>query len=312
MAAITATYFNDPGCPWGYSFRPAHARLVWRFGDQIDWRLVLVGLAEDADELERRGLTPARAAVSLRDFQRRWGMPFRFAVKPLAGTSRACRAIVAVRQTAPERADAALRAMQLLHFATPGRLDDDRAIRDALASVAGVDADRVVALIDDRRIVTAYEADRALARSAEGTPPQAQGRTAVADGSIRYTAPSVVFSDAQGRRIEVGGFQPFEVYDTALANLEPGLERRPAPADAAEALAGFPDGLTTAEVASVLRASDLDAIDIPAAAAELADLAAAGKVACVPMGSDALWLAPGSAARGRAHADPAELARVAA
>ena len=33
-----------------YSFRPAHARLTWRFGDQIEWRMVLIGLTEKAEQ----------------------------------------------------------------------------------------------------------------------------------------------------------------------------------------------------------------------------------------------------------------------
>ena len=161
MPPITATYFTDPGCPWGYSFRPVHARLVWRFGDQIDWRLVMIGLAESSQEYAERRFTPAGMAASLRDFERRWGMPFAFAVKPrVAATSRACRAIVAVGETAPERADAALRALQLMHFTTGGLLDDDDDIERALGQVAGVDAARVVARIDDPEIVAAYERDR--------------------------------------------------------------------------------------------------------------------------------------------------------
>jgi 2-hydroxychromene-2-carboxylate isomerase len=290
VPAITATYFNDPGCPWGYSFRPTHARLLWRFGDQIEWRLVLIGLTESGEEYERRGFTAARMAALLPEFRRRFGMPFTFAVKErMAGTSRACRAVVAVREQDPSLADAALRALQLLQFTTPRLLDDDEAIADALARVPGIDAQAIVARIDDPEVVAAYEADRALARSAEGTPTHAQHRTAGSPGGIRYTAPSVIFERADGQRFEVGGFQPFEAYDTALANLDPALERRPAPADAAEALRAFPHGLTTAEVATLLRPHDTDADDRAAAEAQLTALVGEGTVVCEPAGGDALW-----------------------
>ena len=67
----------------------------------------------------------------------------------------------------------------------------------------------------------------------------------------------MIFEHEDGGRFEVGGFQPFEAYDTGLANLDPGLERRPAPETVLDALAEFPEGLTTAEAASVMRASDL-------------------------------------------------------
>lgn len=293
MSAITATYFNDPGCPWGYSFRPAHARLVWRFGEQIDWRLVLIGLSETSEAYEARGYTPARMTAALHSFQERFGMPFAFPVKPrVAGTSRACRAVVAARELDPALGDAALRALQLMHFTTSGLLDEDADLRRALARVPGLDADAVVARIDDPGVVAAYDADRALARSAEGTPIHVQGRSATTDGPVRYTAPSVIFEHRDGSRIEVGGFQPFEAYDTALANLDASLDRRPPPSDPLDALSAFPDGLTTAEVASVLRPSDLDDTDLQAAEQQLAALAGEGTAICEPAGGDALWRLP--------------------
>jgi hypothetical protein len=87
----------------------------------------------------------------------------------------------------------------------------------------------------------------------------------------------------------VGGFQPFEAYDTVIANLDPGLERRGAPASALEALAAFPNGLTTAELASVMRPSDLEDADLEATLAELAGLSASGAVTREPAGQDAIW-----------------------
>jgi len=114
------------------------------------------------------------------------------------------------------------------------------------------------------------------------------------DGPVRYTAPSVIF-EQDGRSFEVGGFQPFEAYDTALANLDPTLTRRPAPESVTEALAEFPEGLTTAELASVMRPSDLVDADLEATAAELAELEATGSVAKEPAGADAIWRVPATA-----------------
>jgi predicted DsbA family dithiol-disulfide isomerase len=290
VPAITATHFTDPACPWAYSARPAHARLRWRFGDQIEWRLRLIGLSETAEAYVKRGYTPERALASQQLFSDRFGMPFSFERKPrVAGTSRACRAIVAAREIDPALGEAALRALQLLQFTTPGVLDDDEDIRAALGTVPGLDADAVVARLDDAEIVELYEADRARARSAEGSPTHVQDRHSTSDGPVRYTAPSVIFEHQDGGRFEVGGFQPFEAYDTGLANLDPGLERRPAPESVLDALAEFPEGLTTAEAASVMRASDLVDADPAAVSAELAELEAAGNVLRVPAGRDAIW-----------------------
>jgi 2-hydroxychromene-2-carboxylate isomerase len=290
VPAVTAIHFTDPACPWAYSARPAHARLAWRFGDQLEWRLVLIGLSETREGYEARGYTPALMAMSQRTFHKRFGMPYAFQVKPrMAGTSRACRAIVAAREIDPGLGEAALWALQLMHFTTPGLLDEDEDLALGLARVDGLEADAVVGSIDAPEILAAYEADRALARSADGSPTHVQGRFATSDGPVRYTAPSVIFEHADGRRIEVGGFQPFEAYDTALANLDTSLERRPPPGDAVEALGAFPLGLSTAEVAAVLRPSDLVDAEQHSTAEQLAALAGEGRVQCVPAGGDAVW-----------------------
>lgn len=292
MPPVVAHHFTDPACPWAYSARPAHARLVWRFGDQIEWRLVLIGLSETADAYEERGYTPARVAMGQRTFHRRFGMPFAFQVKDrMAGTARACRAIVAARGIAPELGEAALQAVQLMHFTTSGLLDVDDDLRRALAEVDGLDADAVVARIDDPAVVEAYERDRALARSADGSPTHVQGRFSTSDGPVRFTAPSVIFEHEDGGRQEVGGFQPFEAYDTALANLDTQLDRRPPPPTVAGALSEFPRGLSTAEVAAVMRPSDLVDAEILTTAEQLAAAAGEGTVTSHPAGGDAIWRA---------------------
>jgi 2-hydroxychromene-2-carboxylate isomerase len=311
VPAITATHFTDPACPWAYSARPAHARLRWRFGDQIEWRLRLIGLSETGEAYEKRGYTPERALATQHRFSDRFGMPFSFERKPrMAGTARACRAIVAARELDPALGEAALRALQLLQFTTARVLDDDDDLRAVLATVPGLDADAVVAAIDDPHLVELYEADRAAARSAEGAPIHAQDRHSTSDGPVRYTAPSVIFEHEGGGRFEVGGFQPFEAYDTGLANLDPGLERRPAPETVLDALAEFPGGLTTAEAASVMRASDLVDADPAATEAALAELEAAGSVLRVPAGRDAIWRTAGTEEASSDAAVPPESAAI--
>lgn len=253
----------------------------------------MIGLSETAEAYAARGYTPMVNTMGWRVFQRRFGMPFAFQLKDrVAGTSRACRAIVAARRSDPALAEAALQALQLMQFTSLRLLDEDDDLRSTLEErVPGLDAAAAVASIDDPDLVAEYEEDRARARSAEGSPTHAQGRFATTDGPVRFTAPSVIFEHSGGGRIEVGGFQPFEAYDTALANLDSELERRPPPAEPVEALAEFPLGLTTAEVAAVMRPSDLVDADIPAVQAQLAGLAGEGRVVCEPVAGDALWRA---------------------
>jgi 2-hydroxychromene-2-carboxylate isomerase len=292
--AISVTHFTDPGCPWAYSASPALAVLAWRYGDQLDWRLATIGLTEHADQYLRRGYSPARAARGYLMFRRRWGMPFSTEPRPrVVGTSRACRAIVATRLRYPDREYAVFRALQFGWMTTPLVMDSDEDILRAIAGVPGIDAREIVGALDDPDVDAAYEADRADARTAEGGPTHFQGKAAQTDGLVRFTAPSLIFTLGD-RRLEAGGFQPVEAYDVCIANLDPTLDRRPAPEDPLEAIEAFPDGLVTAEIAAIM-ASGNDAPDPEAAEYALIEHVAEGRVRRTTLGSSALWQ-PASAA----------------
>lgn len=283
------THFSDPGCPWAYSASPAHAVLRWRYGDQLEWRLVTIGLTEDAEQYVSRGYTPVRSAMGMAHF-RRYGMPF--SVTPRArvlATSPACRAIVAVRLAHPGREHEALRALQLAWFNTQLLLDEPPVIAEALSAVFGLDADAVAGAIDDPRTREAYEADRAQTRTAAGGPTEFQGKARQTDGPVRYSAPSLVF-EAGGRRLEAGGFQPVEAYDVLLANLDPAMERRPPAGSALEALGAFPAGLVTQEVAAIM-AQNNQPPDRDAAERELIELVGEGAAVRIALGDDSLWRA---------------------
>ncbi|HUR85022.1 MAG TPA: DsbA family protein [Solirubrobacteraceae bacterium] len=285
---IDVTHFTDPGCPWAYSAWPALTTLRWRYGDGLHWKLVMIGLAEDSARYARAGYTPAKSAVGQLRF-RRFGMPLNPAPKArLHATSPACRAIVAVRLHAPELGDVALRALQFAHFTTSALLDDPRTLRAALSGVDGLDADAVVDRIDAPEVWEAYEADRAAARTAEGSPTEAQGRAANSDGAVRYTAPSLVFSNGSGVRLEAGGFQPIEGYDVVIANLDPGLARRAPADDPVSVLHAFPYPLATAEVAAVMT-EHLGVPDLARAEELLVAAAGSGQVVRHAAGDSALW-----------------------
>jgi 2-hydroxychromene-2-carboxylate isomerase len=292
VARIFLTHYSDPGCPWAYSANPALTVLRWRYGDQLVWRHVMIGLSETPERYERLGMTPQSQAQGYRRFRAR-GMPFATEPRPrLASTGRACRAIVATRLQAPELEFAAFRALQSAWFTTPLVLDEDAAIAEVLAGVEGLDADAVVASIDDPAVEEAYQADRAAARTAAGGPTEAQGRAANSDGAVRFTAPSVVFETEDGRRLEAGGFQPLEAYDVCLANLDPTLERRLPATDVAELLAEFPYGITTREVALCM-AERLDPPDDAAAEDALIDARGEELAVRLGLGNGAQWL-PGA------------------
>jgi 2-hydroxychromene-2-carboxylate isomerase len=305
---ISATLYSDPACPWAYSATPALAVLRWRYREQLDWRLVTIGLREDTTSLAAHGYTPARQAMGARSFRDRFGMPF--ATEPpsrLAATGRACRAVVATRLAHPGREFAALRALAFARFNTNLLLDEDDAIATALAAVEGIDVASIVAALDSAEVTEAYETDRTQARSAAGGPTEFQGKAAVSDGAVRYTAPSVVF-EAGARRMEAGGFQPVEAYDVIIANLDVNLERVAPPQGPSELLEYFTDGLCTQEVAALLAGNLVDP-DRVAAEQALIELVADGRATREPLGNDAIWHAvrvPGSeqAGSGEAHERP--------
>jgi predicted DsbA family dithiol-disulfide isomerase len=291
---IDVTVHNDPACPWGYSARPALRVLRWRYAEHLDWRLVLIGLTEHRRQYEERGFTPERGAVMQLMF-RRYGMPFAPEPKARASaTARACRAVVAARLIEPGREWDVLESLQLQNFTTPLLLDDDENLRVALRRVPGVDAEAIVEMLDAPEVTEAYERDRAEARTAAGSPTEFQGKAANSDGTVRYTAPSLIF-ELEGRRLEAGGFQPIEAYDVLIANLDPTLPRRGAPSDPGPLLDAFPSGLTTQEVAACLTSGN-DPVDRVAAERALIELVAAGEAARVALGDDALWLRPDAAA----------------
>jgi 2-hydroxychromene-2-carboxylate isomerase len=294
---IKTTLFNDSACPWGYSANPALSVLRWRYRDQLDWRLVVIVLREEAPQPSAGGFTPARAARFSRVFRDRYGMPFSASPRErLVPTALPCRAVVATRLLHPGREIAVMRALQFAWFNSDELLDSGSAIERVLDPVAGIDAHAIVAALDSPAVSEAYAADKAEARSAAGGATEFQGKAAHDGELVRYTAPSVIFEQG-GRRLEVGGFQPLEAYDVAIANLDVTLERAPPPDGPLPLLEYFTDGLTTQEVAALLAGNLVDP-DRAGAEEALIELAAEGLVEREPLGDDALWL---TAAAGEAR-----------
>ena len=290
---IEATLYTDAGCPWAYSANPALRVLEWRFRDQLRWRLVMIGLREEASESAVRAYDPERALTRWRMFEERYGMPFASEPKARAsGTGRGCRAVVVAGMLEPGSEWAVFRRLQIANFTGTVYLDDTESIREALRDVPAVDADAIADRLDDEDVFAAYERQRAEARSAAGTPAEAQDKTTTSDGAVRYTAPSVVFRRGTESAF-AGGWQPLLSYDTVLANFAPELDRAAPPETPLPLFEHFTGGLTTAEVALLLAYGSDPVPDRAAAQEMLAELAAAGQVARAASGSDAIWsLAP--------------------
>jgi len=126
VTVVQTTLYTDPVCPWAYSASPALRVLEWRFGEQLAWRLVVIGLRDGVSEAAARAYDPARSLHGHAAFRQRYGMPFGLVPKPRqAATGRGCRAIVAARLLERGSEWRVLRALQLANFTSPLLLDDD-------------------------------------------------------------------------------------------------------------------------------------------------------------------------------------------
>src|SRR3954453_22847227 len=143
MADVCITEYTDPGCPWAYSAEPFRRRLNWLYGDRLEWRVRLVGLAESPDEDVDRGFTPERQSQSFATIVREHGMPIDTSLRPrMAATLPACRAVVAARLHAPGRERELLGRLRVLCVA--GELLDEEATIAGAARGAGLDPSRLV------------------------------------------------------------------------------------------------------------------------------------------------------------------------
>jgi protein-disulfide isomerase-like protein with CxxC motif len=289
LSAIDVTYFCDPGSPWGYAASPQLALLRYRYGPQLSFRLVVIGLWETHREREAIGYEPVGTAKGSRLF-RRFGMPFSTAPRPrVLGSGRPCRAVVAARLRQPGREHDVLRALQFAYFTTSLMVDTDEGVAAALEGIPDLDCGGIIDALDDPEVSAAYEADRAEARTAAGSPSEFIG-SAVPDASgeaVRYTPPTLVF-EHDSRRLEVGGYQPLESYEVAIAHLDRTLERRWNASDPIDALTrvGYP--LTTFEIATCMAEPRLPP-DPDSVEDALVGLAAAGRVTRTERGADVVW-----------------------
>jgi predicted DsbA family dithiol-disulfide isomerase len=251
MAEVCITEFTDPGCPWAYSAEPFRRRLSWLYGDRLEWKTRLVGLAATPEEYTERGFTPAKQAAALAKIAREQEMPIDTRERPrMAATIPACRAVVAARLHAPEAERPLLRRLRVRCFA--GELLDEPATIAGAAGDAGLDPAELDRWCEGDDVAAALAEDMAIARQPMPAARVLDSKLANWSGGRRYTCPSYeITRTADGVRIAVPGFQPFAAYDVVTANLVPGLDRREPPETVEEVLAWTGTPLATKEVAVV-------------------------------------------------------------
>jgi len=251
MTGATITDFTDPGCPFAFSAEPIRLRLAWIYGEQIDWRTRMVGLAESPATYEDSGFTVERLSKSLAHLSSEYHMPMDTSLRPrMAATLPACRAVVAARLHAPEREHALLRRLRVRTFS--GELLDAPETIAAAAVDAGIDPAELAGWAESSEVADALAQDMDLARHPRPAGLALDRKLAGWSGGRRYTCPSYeIERKSDGVRIAIPGFQPFPVYDVVTANLLPGLDRRSAPESVEDVLAWPGTPLASQEVAVV-------------------------------------------------------------
>jgi hypothetical protein len=171
----------------------------------------------------------------------------------MMATVHACRAVVAARLRDPGHEAALLRRLRMRAMA--GYMIDEPGVIALCAREAGLDPMMLFrAAADDPAVEVALREDMAAAR-APSVASLALDHKLAAAGELgyRYTCPSYEIERVGGSwpRFDVPGFQPVEVYEAAIANLAPELERRPAPESVEEVLAWAGEPLAAAEVAAI-------------------------------------------------------------
>src|SRR5215218_710402 len=285
MADVCITEYTDPGCPWAYSAEPFRRRLSWLYGDRLEWRVPLVGLAESPDEYLDRGFTPERQAQAFATIAREHRMPIDTAQRGrMAATVPACRTVVAARLRAPGHARRLLRCLRVRNFS--GELLDESQTIAGAARDAGLDPAQLEVWMREEEVEAALREDMAAAREPIAAARVLDHKLANWSGGRRYTCPSYeIVRMSDGVRIAVPGFQPWAVYDVVTANLVPGVDRRDPPASVEQVLEWTGTPLATQEVAV---ACD---IDFAKARERLGRVAEERHV-----GADGFWTLDGAAA----------------
>ena len=282
MPNIQITEFTDPGCPWAWSAEPSRRRLMWRYGDQIEWRLRMVVRADSGAEFAARGCTPEVQSAAYERISRAHGMPIDTSLRErMSATEPACRAVVAVRLNAPESERAILRALRVRNFA--GELLEDRSTREGAVRDVRLDTVAVEGWMQKPATQRALDEDRAAARNPTPAALAQDHRLARTQGGRRYRCPSYeIVRLEDGLQLDVPGFQPYDSYEVVLANLMPNAELRDPPASVLELLRWAGEPLASQEVAVVCE------IGRDEARRQLERVAVERR-----LGSDGLWSVPG-------------------
>lgn len=276
MQKLSVRVFTDPFCPYAYSAEPTRWRLQWLFGEQLEWRDIMIVLSGFNNEVSK--ITPKIAAEYKAKLATEHGMPINSQLQDRVQVSLlACTNYVAIRENAPHDADAALRALRVASMDNKS-LNDQENITSVLVK-AGLDLPQLTDWVAAPQTLEQLRADALAARN-PGTHAQAFAHklSRTSTDVIRYSAPSYVL-DYADKHAELPGFWLLAAYEAIIGNLAPDLIKRDDPASVQEILAWAKTPLATVEIAVIYNKPVQETRD---------ELEAAG-ASFSPLGSDGFW-----------------------
>lgn len=269
MAAVHASYYTDPACPWSWSVEPVVRRLQVEFGDSLEFTYVMCGIAREFGP-------PLDMVGELLDAGDASGMPVDprlWLDSPPASSHPACLAVKAAGEQGPEIEALYLRRLREGLNCARRKLDSADALTNEARAVPGLNVERFGIDLRSNATVEALGAD--LERAAAVDAAQH------AEGSGRVRVPSIEFAGADGQVHGVYGPRGYEEY--AAGALAAGAQSvGDDPPGVAVALRRF-GSMATPEVAAVC------GLPGPRAPAELWRLAAEWAVRAERRGTGELW-----------------------
>lgn len=242
--AIDVRYYTDPASSWSWGSEPKLRRLMWEFGEQLEFTWVMGGLARQYGPDYRDDEAGIGASDCFADLMAHWlevaaqsGMPIDARIwsqNPIASTYPACQAVKAASEQGSTLAYRYLRRVQEGLMTERKKLDHAEALIGE-AGPSGLNVERFRIDLSSHAITEAFAADLDEVR----TPPE-EARSAHAvshtEGRERLSFPSAAFAGGDGSRHGVWGPQPYEAYREAAlaAGAELVDDRRPDPLEAVE------------------------------------------------------------------------------
>lgn len=210
---IRVRYITDPACSASWAAEPKLRRLMSEFDAELDWTLVMGGLARDwtgtpgaPEELVKKWLRHAGQS----------GMPFDprlWTEAPLASSYPACMAVKAASEQGTEAAARYLRALRTALMCFRRKLDTPEPLVEEARGV-GLDVERFRVDLGSHAIVETFGADLEEARR---VPEQAFAEDVKESttGVDRVVFPAVSFEGSDGEKHWIFGNAPYEDWKTA-------------------------------------------------------------------------------------------------